>query len=400
MIGLLTILLIGLLTINWWNSAKRVSVLERTHLSTPFDWATISDRDLDIASVFLTARDIGVEQAMDSLQRMTVADTTLRNDGHMIAHVLGRYAITRNGNDPSAVLASCRPTFQAGCYHGVMEGYLANLPAVDPKALVDMCTALIRPNVGRSVASECAHGVGHGLLERQGYDLHAALAACDAFGNDDLRGECHDGVFMQNSVGEHEMASMAMPDSGPAGHTHAMPHLAAGPPGPNSRDSAFPCDSVGMQYQPSCWAYQPLTMARLAKYDFPQVLRGCAQAPKASASRCYQGFGKQSMGWFGWSHLRVIATCLSAGTHASDCLAGGVEALVDLTLNGDRAAAFCSEAPEHFRSDCFATVGSRVAEIRADTSEIQRDCAAAVKPSYVEACLRGSTLRRVSLSRS
>ena len=41
----------------------------------------------------------------------------------MIAHALGRYAIAANRNDPS-VLSQCRPTFQAGCYHGVLEGYM------------------------------------------------------------------------------------------------------------------------------------------------------------------------------------------------------------------------------------------------------------------------------------
>ena len=81
---------------------------------------------------------------MDSLERLAIGDSTFWNDGHMIAHGLGRFAIADNGHDPS-VLSQCRPTFQAGCYHGVLEGYLASLPSVDAAATTGLCTALERP---------------------------------------------------------------------------------------------------------------------------------------------------------------------------------------------------------------------------------------------------------------
>ena len=106
-----------------------------------FQRATVSSRDLNIAGIFLTARDVGVTRAMDSLERLAIGDSSFWSDGHMIAHGLGRFAIANNRHDP-LVLSQCRPTFQAGCYHGVLEGYLASLPRVDAGAASRLCTAL------------------------------------------------------------------------------------------------------------------------------------------------------------------------------------------------------------------------------------------------------------------
>src|ERR671917_2559118 len=60
------------------------------------DWGTVSDRDLDIASVFLTARAAGVRRALDTLERLAASDTGLRELGHTVAHSLGRFVVARN----------------------------------------------------------------------------------------------------------------------------------------------------------------------------------------------------------------------------------------------------------------------------------------------------------------
>src|SRR6476659_815998 len=57
--------------------------------AAPFDWSTVSSRDLNIAAVFVTARDRGVRAAMDSLQEIAKHDSSYWTEGHMIAHALG-----------------------------------------------------------------------------------------------------------------------------------------------------------------------------------------------------------------------------------------------------------------------------------------------------------------------
>jgi hypothetical protein len=357
-IDILFALVLVALSVAWWRSSSGEREASRQGAAAPFDWSTVSSRDLDIASVFVTARDRGVGPAMDSLQSIAQHDSTWWTEGHMIAHALGRYAIAANHNDP-AVLAQCRPTFQAGCYHGVLEGYMSANPNVAASKATALCAALVTPGKSRFAASECAHGLGHGFAEGLGYDLAQSLHGCDAFGDADLREECHDGVFMENEVHGLGMPTMNVGDSAVSMHSHMVMHAAPTAERFRASDLAFPCDSVGQQYQPSCWAYQPLVIAHLTKGDLAKTLDACTLAPEASRSRCYRGYGKQSMAWLGWSFPRVIAGCAKAGAHESDCLAGGVEALIDLTLNADRASSFCNEVDGRMREACRAEVTRR-----------------------------------------
>jgi hypothetical protein len=358
-------LLLGLalvaLAVAWWRasgSGTSGGPRSPTGSAAPFDWSTVSSRDLNVAAVFLTARDRGVGAAMDSLQAIAKNDSTYWTAGHMIAHALGRYAIAANRHDP-AVLSQCRPTFQAGCYHGVLEGYMSANPKLEPAKATALCAGLLAPGRSRFAASECAHGLGHGFAEGLGYDLMQSLRGCDAFADADLRGECHDGVFMENEVHGLGMPTMNVGDSAVSMHSHMMMHAAPTAERFRATDLAFPCDSIGTQYQPSCWAYQPLVIANLTKGDLAKTLDACKLAPEASRSRCYRGYGKQSMAWLGWNFPRVIEGCAKAGAGEGDCLAGGVEALFDLTQNPDRATSFCGQVRGRAQASCRDEVARR-----------------------------------------
>jgi len=58
------------------------------------------------------------------------------------------------------------------------------------------------------------------------------------------------------------------------------------------------------------------------------------------------------MAWLSWNFPKVIDGCSKAGAGESDCLAGGVEALIDLTLNADRAMSFCDQVRDGARAKC------------------------------------------------
>ncbi|HEV8217926.1 MAG TPA: hypothetical protein VGP95_18875 [Gemmatimonadaceae bacterium] len=352
----------------WWlgmpNDSKTVQQ-QGEQRAAPFDWSTVSSRDLNIAAVFLTARDRGVRAAMDSLQAMAKNDSSYWTEGHMIAHALGRYAIAANRNNPG-VLSQCRPTFQAGCYHGVLEGYMSANPHIEARKASALCAGLVVGAPNRFEARECAHGLGHGFAEGLGYDLAQSLRGCDAFDvdNADLRGECHDGVFMENEVHGLGMPTMNVGDSAVSMHSHMMMHAAPTAERFRASDLAFPCDSVATQYQPSCWAYQPLVIAHLTQGDLAKTLDACKLAPEASRSRCYRGYGKQSMAWLGWSFPKVIAGCSKAGAGEGDCLAGGVEALIDLTLTTDRATSFCERVASRLQQACRDEVSRRFSPVQ------------------------------------
>jgi len=82
-------LLVVVLAVAWWRGSSaddRLVEQESPPTVAPFDWSTVSSRDLNIASVFVTARDRGVGAAMDSLQAIAKHDSTYWTEGHMIAH--------------------------------------------------------------------------------------------------------------------------------------------------------------------------------------------------------------------------------------------------------------------------------------------------------------------------
>jgi hypothetical protein len=389
LIDVTAVLLIALLAFAWLRAGDVAT--QASAAPAPFDWSAVSTRDLDIASVFLTAKSQGVGRAMDSLSALVKKDSTLEGNGHMIAHALGRFAIANNGHNP-AVLRDCRPTFEAGCYHGVLEGLLAAQSRVDASAMTKLCTSFARPGDTRELTIECAHGLGHGFAEAMGYDLPRSLQACDVFSSEDLRGECHDGVFMENAVMAVGGHAMNVGDSAMAVHDHMAMNMGPAPSTAHSRvsDPAFPCDSVASQYQPSCWSYQPLVIARLRAYDVQKTLKDCTLAPSGAASNCYRGFGKQSQGWFAWNRPKVIATCAEAGAFQTDCFSGAVEALVDRELGAAGAIQFCGAVPAGARTKCFESVGAHIAPLHADDKGAERECAMAGPPEYVDACVHGT----------
>jgi hypothetical protein len=387
LIGILTVCIMGLLGFNWRRAEQRAD--EMSKQTAPFDWSGVSSRDLNIAALFLTARDAGVSRAMDSLQALSIADTTFINDGHMIAHSLGRFAIANNHGNPS-VLGQCRPTFQAGCYHGVLEGYLGSLPKVDAQATTRLCAALIKPDSARFPGIECAHGLGHGFVEAFSYKLDAALDACDLFTDPELKTECHHGVFMENMVHGLGGTGIHVGDGAMGAHMQMMSHAAPTLAAFRASDLKFPCDSVKSQYEASCWSYQPLVIASLTNYDLEKTIDACAQAPAPSQGSCYQGFGKQSLQWFSWVYPKVVSTCERAGNHADDCIAGGVEGLVNVTMDASRALALCSAAPDQRKVACYKYIGTRMALMRSTPAELARDCAAAPTQTFVEACIAGT----------
>ena len=365
---------------------------------TAIDWTNVTSRDLNIAAVFLTARDLGVHKALDSLEALAAHDPALRGQGHTLAHALGRYTIAQHKNDLS-VIAECREIFEAGCYHGVLEGYLATQKSVDSPTVASICSPVERSSPIRLRALECSHGLGHGLLARLAYDLGGALKACDYLGAEDARDECHDGVFMENVVHGMGNSMISVGDDALSVHNHMMQMEAARPHQEYFRqqDPAFPCDSVAAPYQSSCWSYQPLAVIRLTRANFQRTLHTCDIAPGPAATTCYRGFGKQSTAWYGDRAADIVKTCETATPpHVTDCFAGAVEAYVDFAWTPDRAIEFCHDVPNAEKSGCYGELGARMGLIRTDSASLNADCSRG-DPAYVTACVReGMTAQRRS----
>ncbi len=358
---------------------------------TGVDWTRVTDRDLAIAELFVIARRQGATQALRALESLASADSTFRDMGHVVAHALGRFVVARRDGDP-AVYADCREVFQAGCNHGVMEGYFASpralqADAVTPGALDSLCARITRPAAARLVTLECAHGMGHGLLARYEGNVSQALGACDHLMQREARDECHDGVFMENAVRATTTADMRVGDAAVkagAASREQKPLVRRG-------DVAYPCSEVAEEYRASCWKYQAVIIVEETRGDQPRTLDACARAPAAYQDECYFGVGKQSSGW--WEDQRRVAELCERVPAAQrpSCIAGAVESYLDEMWTVDRAMSFCGSVPADSKAICYQTIGSRLALMRTDYASIESDCRRAER-GFAQACTKGVAL--------
>jgi hypothetical protein len=376
-----------------------------TSSSTPspaaaIDWSRVTERDLNIASVFLAARDRGVRAALDSLEQLASRDDGIRAQGHPLAHALGRYSMDRRRD--LAVLGECTPRFQSGCFHGVLEGYFLQGGTIDAASADGVCAG----RGGRGFERlECWHGLGHGLMVHHDGDFQQALVICDVLAPAQARRECQDGVFMERAIRAIGVASINVGDGPGIGHEHhgGADHAEhtggqSAPATPGSKAAARAereqlCAVVDAAHQPSCWAYQPLVLMSDWGLNPARVLAACDGAPAAAVADCYQGFGKQYLGALSGDASRMIQACQQGdAARATDCMMGGVEYFTDLDWSIEPGVAFCRQVPGEAKPRCYGMIGARLTLANSDAESVRRGCRQ-VESAYVGACLRGAGLR-------
>jgi hypothetical protein len=345
------------------------------------DWARVSSRDLDIASLFITARTSGMRPAMDSLELLVRRNPALEPLAHPLAHGLGRFMAAEHPGDGS-VFAACTPAFAAGCYHGVMEGYLSTPGAADH--VEALCAGLGGNGQPRYAARECAHGLGHALMGIHGGRPEPSLRGCDRLAGDDDRQDCWEGVYMEDLIRAQGSAVVNVGDSSLA--RHARGHAAR----PQGR-----CDAVAVRYRAACWSYQPVAFMNAAKGDEASVLRGCRQAPDAAARwSCWAGYGKQTAGALRGRVDPLPARCSADGPEpVSACIDGVVEYLVERQWTAENAAAFCAAVPSAIGPACSESLGAHTALIHPDDASAVAACDR-LSTAYAEHCRRGAASPR------
>ncbi|HEX2076337.1 MAG TPA: hypothetical protein VHG08_01475 [Longimicrobium sp.] len=377
---------------------------------TALDWTRVTESDLNIASVFLTARDRGPRAALDTLERLAAQDMWVRAKGHQLAHAIGRYAMEKRKD--LAVLRECTPRFQSGCFHGVLEGYFLQGGTIDRASVASICAGPVARDFERM---ECWHGLGHGLMVHHAGDFRQALALCDALEAAQPRRECHDGIFMERAIRAIGAEPINVGDgpgighahgeaegAGHEGHTAASRSASAGPqdrPGrlrakiAARREREQMCSGLDAGHQPSCWAYQSLVLMSLHWPRLPRALRGCDDAPAAAVRECYQAFGKQVLGVTSGDVPRMLEACRQGDpARVTDCLMGGVEYFTDLDWNIEPGIAFCRQVPDEAKPRCYEMIGARLTLAHPDPEPVRAACRQ-VEPAYVRACLAGAGMR-------
>jgi hypothetical protein len=317
-------------------------------------WTEVHVRDPRVGGIFQALHELGLAAALDSLEHQAKQDSIVLRAGHQLAHELGRQAFAMS-NESDTVIAQCRADFASGCYHGVVEAFLAHHRVVDMGALEQICAGADRSPHSGSLF-ECVHGVGHGVLGATGGEVAHALRDCDALSSDALRGSCHEGVFME------AITAVIAGDGHVSGHAHGADAVHHGALTLTPGDPYSPCRQYQGRYGEACWLFQGFLILRSVGFDAGRALRVCDQAPTGWTARCYQSVGHQLTGLFQRDDHWVIVRCRSGRPDLGpQCAAGAVLARIAEDWSGRRARQFCNEVPEGWRDGCLGAYGRRMA---------------------------------------
>ena len=179
---------------------------------------------------------------LERLQREQRVDLSV-ND-HDLAHAVGRETAKDFGSNFDA-FDLCPTIFNYGCSHGFFEYVLARTDT--PKQAASTVCETVSGDKKRLLISgfSCYHGVGHGVMMAQAYDLQESLGTCNTFGSFQAKEGCWQGVFMEN-------VNAAMTDRARKGVFSRKEPLA-------------PCDKVAKQYKYQCFINHAGWLMRVAQ---------------------------------------------------------------------------------------------------------------------------------------
>jgi hypothetical protein len=355
----------------------------------------------------------GIARSMEVLDSLAAADPEVFPNGHPLAHGLGISAY-RGPRTLAATFAACPATQMSGCGHGVIQGYFLDMARQGRPLGAAELDALCEPHrAAPSVFSQCAHGMGHGLMAVHGNHLPAALAACDAASDGSVRDACYGGAFMENIVGvshPHHTAgghagTQGGGDGGHASHG-ADGHAAHASHGMTGMDHGawtaldrarplYPCTELDHRYLQACYANQTSAIMFFNGGDVAATARACQGAPAEFSATCYISLGRDITAWVAQDHGRTIEQCGRAGQAAGErqgtwCLLGAVTTLINQAGDPQDGIRFCRAVPgTDARRECYRVVGESIGWMVDGTQARGRQCQTA-EPEFAVVCRRGA----------
>lgn len=333
----------------------------------------------------------GALYAFDVLRRAPLPAWTSVHD---IGHVIGAALYRQQG---IAGLAYCTSEFRNACAHAVMIGLLVEQgPQALPQA-ESVCDAIPLPE-SRAM---CYHGMGHGIISYENYDLPKSLALCARLGTPESRAyqECIGGVMMELVLPTHDKA---------AGASAGEKYLSAADPHAPCDASWYPAGARAMCYLELTPHFLLLSGNSLVRTD-PDILARafsyCRTLPAGSAERtgCDRGFGNwfvdlgleydfRRIGALGPSDMtRLRSWCALAGApdDERECdrfVAWGLFWGGEVPI--DQALFFCEAGTGALRQDCYAYLAQEIATNSPDARKA--GLCARLPEQYRTACMPSS----------
>ena len=347
-------------------------------------FACINERLLPVA------RTGEVQSALEMLANLADTDSDVMREGHLFAHSIGIASFDPTRDFASAFLR-CSALFQAGCYHGLIQASLAGATEVGAETINALCASVLAAGADRWTHFQCLHGMGHGLLIQNNYDLLKALDACELMNDPAGRVFCHGGAFMENAMRAAHPGHSALTAAlgGHASHGDQMPAFPATDPD----DPHYPCSIVKVHQKSPCYGIQTAVILHLNGYDFGAAADTCEGAPEWLRALCHQSLGRDVSGIANRDPKKMNRLCgMDRTPNARHCYAGAAKSVIDWRGDVEEGLAFCRTVRDRAgRARCSHALGQQ-AVMLVSGQDRRRELCARAGGDYRDACLWGAGL--------
>lgn len=292
----------------------------------------------------------GTKAALGSLQYY-VDDIpgSLPGDNHLRTHYIGYQTVKSYGMNSHAFL-QCTIIYDYGCMHGFIEQMIWDGITPDKAAKMICGPVESNPKYSSNMKYYCYHGIGHGVMDYEDYNLQNALNMCDELGSQLAQTGCWQGVFMENVSAYVSNAE----DNGDF----------------TKADPLSPCDKVASKYQRECYINQEGALFKLFNWNAAQSANACLGAADetetcmeaiglAASSAPWQkilltSYGSSSLEYNSWQICQEFPAA-----YISSCVAGAVTQILEQDgLNFARANTFCSLVANSSATACYQRIGT------------------------------------------
>ena len=269
---------------------------------------------------------------------------------HSEAHDLGKVIFARV-RDIGMGLRVCADRCNSGCMHGVLIEAFATIGKASPHhmdlavlrpAIKDLCQS--NPVMTASYSpGDCAHGVGHALMNLAGYEIPEALNACQGNESQAMEYYCATGAYMEY-VTERD------------------------PQDATTKSVLYPCDQY--IYPAACARYKMGYVVRrhYAAGGTTEELRAlCSSLTGAARRGCFHGLGNAHMLRIAAGTIGIRPVCLGLDkVEEFVCIDGAMERMAK--FHPDIAVRVCDQLDGENKDACLAAVSRKMYDMTKDLS--------------------------------
>lgn len=256
---------------------------------------------------------------------------------HNFAHIVGYEALRQEG---ILGLGICDTSYNYGCHHGFVEVYLKQFGIESVKDIENTCQKL-----GPVHAPSCIHGIGHGVMVVDAYEIKKALADCDLL-NKPSRLYCWDGAFMERIT------------SSMLGDNFKLEI--------DNSNIDEPCVSVEEIYKEQCFRNQVTVWYSFYQNSVGEVASRCSLTRDSYQKTCFESIGLLNVIAAAGDLQRIINNCLVLNTDALDfCFIGSLKEYLFEGKSPQIANSFCGYVSLKYRGECQYVFDSHLQQFNA-----------------------------------